>query len=207
MKNILNAKSQILQEAYRLLLTNNLEKVTISNLEKATNKIRGIIFYYFDNKQNLFNSIVEDLFFPSLEFPAEFFELAYEGDYKKFLKAYISPEERVISNINSMYNLENPEFCFYNFFIQANNNYVDFIIKYRSIINKDLLLWNCVIKRAQENLLLTKAYSSEDISKMFMLIYSGKSICNAISFDSKSTCKEITLSICEYFEKKLVDDF
>ncbi len=59
---MIDTRKHILFESYKLFLSYNIEKVTITELERATSKIRGIIFYHFSNKQQLFEAVVDEVF-------------------------------------------------------------------------------------------------------------------------------------------------
>jgi AcrR family transcriptional regulator len=50
-KRNLGTRENILREAFRLLLTENFEKVTIRDIERVTDRTRGAIFYHFKDKQ------------------------------------------------------------------------------------------------------------------------------------------------------------
>lgn len=162
----------ILEKAYNLFLLNNFEKVTISKLEKSCEKIRGTIFYYFANKQKLFEAVVDELFFPSLSLPDEVSEIAISSSFQNFVTIYISPEDRVINNIKFRYDIENTNMSCYNFIIQACQYYNNFQEKYREIIIKDVAVWNYAIKKAQDtNEISTDA--EVDLSTLFISMSSG----------------------------------
>lgn len=56
-------KDVILREAFRLFMEKNYEKVTVSELEKATGVSRGGIFHYMGNKEGLFRKVVDKYIF------------------------------------------------------------------------------------------------------------------------------------------------
>lgn len=73
---IVRGRAEIVPAGYesfaRFYIINNFEKVTISKLEKSCEKIRGTIFYYFSNKQELFEAVVDDFFSHFYHYPMRY---------------------------------------------------------------------------------------------------------------------------------------
>lgn len=195
-----NTKFSILVEAYKLFLINNIEKVTIQELERAIGKTRGSIFYYFANKQTLFEAVVEQIFLPSFSFPAELIESVYTQSLESFIEAYKSPEERVINQLRETYKTEDPEIAYYNFIFQVNKYYPNFKERFCEVLKMDYVIWNIVIKTAQEKNELKKI-NPEDLSKLFFSISSGitfnSGYLSTFSFD----CKAIYLLLYQILRK------
>ena len=142
-----NSRSLILTKAYKLFLVNNLEKVTISNIEKITGKVRGTIFYHFKDKQNLFKSVVEEVFFPSFNIPVDIIEMAKSKNFNYFVDKYICPDERAIRDIRNNHEIKNAESAYFHFLSQASIYYSDFKNKMSDIVNEDL----SICKQAIDN--------------------------------------------------------
>lgn len=176
-------RNLILKEAYNLFLVNNFEKVTISKLEKSCKKIRGTIFYYFSNKQELFEAVVDELFFPSLLLPNEVSEIAVSNSFQSFIKIYINPEDRIINNIKLRYNIKNANMSCYNFIIQACQYYNKFQEKYREIIIKDTTVWNYAIRKAQDANEISRDVKV-DLSTLFISMSSGVTFRNCFDTDA-----------------------
>ena len=62
----LPTKNNILLQAFKLYLANNVDRVTVEDLEKNTGASRGAIFYHFQNKENIFNTVCDTFFFSDL---------------------------------------------------------------------------------------------------------------------------------------------
>lgn len=167
-----NCRMHILKEAYRLFLFSNVERVTIIELEKITQKVRGTIFYHFKNKQNLFNSVVEEVFLPSFEITPEIMGVANNVTLEEFIKQYKSPEERVINKIKTELQVEEPETGYYNFLNQAHKYHPSFKKEYSNIINRELSVWNMVINRIEKD---SSSFSGDakELANIFMLISTG----------------------------------
>ncbi len=188
-------RNLILEKAYNLFLLNNFEKVTISKLEKSCEKIRGTIFYYFSNKKELFEAVVDEFFFPSLSLPNEVSEIAVSSSFQSFIKIYINPEDRIINNIKFRYNIKNANMSCYNFIIQACQYYNNFQEKYREIILKDAAVWSYAIRKAQDTNEISRDIKV-DLSALFIFMSSGVTFRNC--FDTKSTTDQTILSIKLY---------
>lgn len=188
-------RNLILEKAYNLFLLNNFEKVTISKLEKSCEKIRGTIFYYFSNKQKLFEAVVDEVFFPSLSLPNEVSETAVSASFQSFIDIYTSPEDRIINDIKFRYNIKNANMSCYNFITQACQYYNNFQEKYRDAIIKDATVWNYAIRKAQDTNEISRDIKV-DLSALFISMSSGVTFRNC--FDTESTTDQTILSIKLY---------
>lgn len=192
-------RNLILEKAYNLFLLNNFEKVTISKLEKSCEKIRGTIFYYFANKHELFEAVVDELFFPSLSLPNEVSEIAVSSSFQSFINIYINPEDRIINSIKSRYDIKDASMGCYNFIIQASQYYNNFQEKYREIINKDVTVWNYAIRKAQDTNEINRDVKV-DLSALFIFLSSGVTFRSC--FDTDATDQTITSIILYNLLKK-----
>ena len=167
-----NCRKQVLEGAFKLFLLHNMEKVTITELEKATTKIRGTIFYHFENKQKIFESVVDEIFLPLFDIPAEITDVVQYIAFKDFIGVYQSPEERVIHKMKTIFQVEEAEAGYYNFLNQAHKYYPSFKNKYSKIIDKELFVWNMVISRNKETNTLPNL-PTKDLSYIFIMLSTG----------------------------------
>jgi AcrR family transcriptional regulator len=189
MERISNSRQIILKEAYKLFLLNNVEKVTIAKIEKATDKIRGTIFYHFKDKQAIFDAVVEEIFFPSISFSSELIETAFDLSFEQFLNLYKNCEQRFISQINNWYDdIENPGIAYYNFISQAYKSYAGFNDRFNEIIQMDYNCCKYLIQTAQEKNEL-KNLDPQKIALLFLEIGSGTAYHQAFSPLFNSDCK------------------
>ncbi len=166
-------KSYILNEAYKLFLLNDIETVTISELEKTSHKMRGTIFYHFGNKQGLFEAVVRDVFLPSLSLSETLCPTYYNTSFKGFIRSYVSPANRAIQQIKEKYNIEYAEVSFFNFISQANRCYPNFQVELQRLLIKDYNLWNNILIRAKE-LKEVKNIDTEKYTKLFLALSMGQ---------------------------------
>ena len=57
-----DTRELILSQTYQLLFVYNWEAITIEQIESSIGRTRGAIFYFFKNKNELFNSIINERF-------------------------------------------------------------------------------------------------------------------------------------------------
>lgn len=77
-------KEQLYYEAFKLFLQHQYDGVSINDIEKATNMTRGAIFYYHENKLELFKAVVKHFFIDRQKAQST---VSYEN---KTLKEYIN---------------------------------------------------------------------------------------------------------------------
>ncbi|MDR1459767.1 MAG: TetR/AcrR family transcriptional regulator [Bacteroidales bacterium] len=190
----LKTKANILHESYHLFLTENIEKVTIKDIEKATSRTRGAIFYYFKDKQCLFEAVVDNFYFKPMK---EFYNLEQKYgtciDFNSFLKKYKSPSERIISHIKEMGANMNVGKAFFHFTFQASKYYPEFDTIYNRIIEEYTALSN-ILSHMVGN---TSNNDLETIVRLFLCLNYGSTFYNTFA----STHTNIHSS---YFLNKLI---
>lgn len=164
-----NCRMHILEEAFKLFLVNNVEKVTISELEKATQKVRGTIFYHFNDKQRLFEYIIDEIFLPQLDMSPQINDMPLDVSFAKFIESYKSPEERAIDIIREKYHIPNAEKCYFNFLSQAYKYSPDFQKRYAQVFDKEKLAWKVVIDKYRKSdfFIDSNSYILADIVMLF----------------------------------------
>jgi len=141
-------KKKILNKAYFLFLTRNVEKVTIADIEEAVSFTRGAVYYYYKDKVELFINVVDEYFFSI--FDNSNLDLYRNMSLCGFLETYISPTERFANQIITMYPNIDPCVSFYHFIVQCLQYYPNFKLRCKSEQAKEWLLWKDVITRAQK---------------------------------------------------------
>jgi AcrR family transcriptional regulator len=127
----------ILRETYRLFLTENIERVTVIDIENATKRTRGTFFHYFRDKQDLFEKTVEKQYLVQLK--KKGYPTNAPIDFEDFINNYKSPSERVTAHIKALYENINAEKAFCHFTLQASRYYPDFDTVYNRIIEKEYI--------------------------------------------------------------------
>lgn len=82
-----NRKDLLYYEAFKLFLKHQYEGVSLNDIEKATNMTRGAIFYYHENKLELFKGVVKHFFIDKQKVQAT---IPYENKtLKEFINSFV----------------------------------------------------------------------------------------------------------------------
>lgn len=145
-KPIRKSRDLIVKEAFKLFLQKNLEKVTVPELEQATNLQRGTIFYHFKDKDAIFKEVIEQYFFSPLNI---FYPL--EPDKICSLKEYWDKKNKHLSKIQYWFKQENiilnPYFAFFHLAEQGCLYIPTFKERMSNIINIDKEYWRLVARK------------------------------------------------------------
>lgn len=144
--NMKDTKNQIIEQSFKLFLTNNYEAVTIADLEKAVGKTRGAIFYFFKNKEEIFNAVV-DRYFIHLQNPAKNTNLPEELTLEQFIGVYLACINGIMSQMLSL-SVINFYRHYFLLYLQASRIYPNFaeIATRQGLDETDL--WQSIIRRA-----------------------------------------------------------
>jgi len=142
----MTTKERIIEEAFKLFLNHNFEKVSIIDLEKAIGKTRGAIFYFFKNKEELFNEVV-DTYIVKTQNPSEKFKFDTDVSLEQFIYQYINGINTTMSKMLSL-SVVNIYKHYFSLYMQASRIYPNFSeIMIRNSM-EELNLWEKVIARA-----------------------------------------------------------
>lgn len=142
----MTTKERIIEEAFKLFLSNNFEKVSISDLEQAVGKTRGAIFYFFKNKEEIFNEVIETYIIKAQN-PLQKFDTSGELSLEQFIGRYINGINATMSKMLSL-SVVNIYKHYFSLYLQASRIYPDFsaIMARNSVAETDL--WEKAINRA-----------------------------------------------------------
>lgn len=142
----MTTKERIIEEAFKLFLNHNFEKVSIIDLEKAIGKTRGAIFYFFKNKEELFNEVV-DTYIIKTQNPSEKFKFDADIPLEQFIYQYINGINATMSKMLSL-SVVNIYKGYFTLYLQASRIYPNFSeIMTRNFV-EETNLWEKVITRA-----------------------------------------------------------
>ncbi|WP_159523787.1 TetR/AcrR family transcriptional regulator [Sunxiuqinia indica] len=145
----MTTKDRIIEEAFKLFLNNNFEKVSISDMEQAVGKTRGAIFYFFKNKEELFNEVI-DRYIIDTQNPHHKFEFSEDISLEQFIYQYIKGINTAMSKMLSL-SVINIYKQYFSLYIQASRIYPNFSeIMTQNSIN-ETKLWEKTIERAIKN--------------------------------------------------------
>jgi AcrR family transcriptional regulator len=142
----MTTKDRIIEEAFKLFLNHNYEKVSISDLEEAVGKTRGAIFYFFKNKEEIFIAVI-DTYIIKKQDPDEKFVFSEDLTLEQFIYRYVKGINTTMSRMLSL-SVVNIYKQYFSLYIQASRIYPNFseIMTQHSIV--EINLWEKVISRA-----------------------------------------------------------
>lgn len=145
----MTTKERIIEEAFKLFLNHNFEKVSISDLEQAVGKTRGAIFYFFKNKEELFNEVI-DTYIIKTQNPSEKFNVDSNVSLEQFIYLYINGINTTMSKMLSL-SVVNIYKGYFSLYMQASRIYPNFneIMTQNSV--EELNLWEKVIHQAVQS--------------------------------------------------------
>lgn len=142
----MTTKERIIEEAFKLFLYHNFEKVSIIDLEKAIGKTRGAIFYFYKNKKELFNEVV-DTYIIKTQDPSEKFKFDTEISLEQFIYQYINGINTTMSKMLSL-SVVNIYKGYFTLYLQASRIYPNFAEIMTKNFVEETNLWEKVIIRA-----------------------------------------------------------
>jgi len=142
----MNTKDRIILEAFKLFLNNNFEKVSITDLELAVGKTRGAIFYFFQNKEEIFNQVI-DTYIIKTQNPHQKFNYCDGISLEQFIYRYVNGINDTMSKMLS-YSVINIYKNYFALYLQAARIYPNFaeIMTQNSI--QELAMWETVLLNA-----------------------------------------------------------
>lgn len=165
-----NTKERILKEVFKLMLTQNVEKITISVLEKKLNLTRGAIFYYFSNKDEIIEMTVQHYI---TQINNIF--LANPKSVQKSLESYINMLNEELQNfvewLKKEANILTPNIAFIHFYIQGETHFPFFSEKIHELLTIEEYNLTQTIKNAIKNKEIKEIASPHEIAKIFINMY------------------------------------
>lgn len=175
----MTTKERIIEEAFKLFLNHNFEKVSISDLEQAVGKTRGAIFYFFKNKEELFDQVI-DTYILKTQNPSEKFNFDSNISLNQFIHQYISGINATMSKMLSL-SVVNIYKGYFSLYMQASRIYPNFneIMTLNSV--KELNLWEKVINRAIQSREI-KAINTRHYAAIFRSCFLGLAFDKCLSY-------------------------
>ena len=166
----MTTKERIIEEAFKLFLDNNYEKVSIADIEAAIGKTRGAIFYFFKNKEEIFNEVV-GTYLIKMQDPSVKFQHDEGTTLRQFINLYINGINTTMSKMLSI-SVVNIYKQYFSLYLQASKIYPNFseIMARNSI--EEINLWEKVIARAIKNKEI-KAVDTKHYATLFRSCFLG----------------------------------
>lgn len=150
-----DTRELILSQTYQLLFVYNWEAITIEQIESSIGRTRGAIFYFFKNKNELFNSIINERFLSKFLTTEVNTSAIQNTTITGFFNQYQTPFERLCNDISGNYNLKDPTPAVLNIIVQARKLYPCFDIVIGRYISDEIqyIEKNAVIMRDNPRLI------------------------------------------------------
>ena len=175
----MTTKERITEEAFKLFLNNNYEKVSISDIEVAVGKTRGAIFYFFKNKEEIFIEVI-DTYLIKTQDPKFKFQYDKSTSLKQFINLYISGINTTMSKMLSI-SAVNIYKQYFSLYLQASRIYPNFTeIMTRNSI-EEVNLWEKVIIKAIQNKEI-KAVDTRHYATLFRSCFLGLAFDRCLSY-------------------------
>lgn len=165
-----NTKEKIFKEVFKLMLTQNIEKITISILEKKLNLSRGALFYYFSNKDDLIEMTIQhyitkisDMFFPE--------QISVHNSLENYIEDQNIRLQNFLEWLKTENSISKPCFAIMNFYIQTKTFFPNLEIKMYEFISKEENHLAEVILKAIQNKEIKDFASPVEIAKILINLY------------------------------------
>ncbi len=162
-----DAKDQILQKTFRLLLEKGYDGVSITDIQQATGLSRGLLYHYFENKETLFSEVVRT-YFTDLwhqEPGSDSFDLP------EMIESAIRMHERLCSRALSdrKANLRDYDFLFYRMLQED----IAFSRELGEVRKQEKIVWRQAAARSAERGQLRNGLDLDIISQSFIFLMDG----------------------------------
>jgi AcrR family transcriptional regulator len=114
--SIVNTKEHIIKAAMHIFSKFGFQKTTVDEIAKAAHKAKGSVYYYFKNKEELFQSVVEKEFQTLRTELTKAVEDSETGKMK--LTNYITVRMKLLGGLSNMYEALKNEYLNYLGFIE-----------------------------------------------------------------------------------------
>ena len=131
--------------------------MSITDLEEATGKTRGALFYYSANKQKLFQDVVDACFFQSHDIVDALNSIKHEHskgcNFLEFIHDYVRVVDTKMDKLGKFLNMSKSDAtrAYLSFLLTAHDYYPNFLQKMNAIHNLELALWEKKLQEAQDS--------------------------------------------------------
>ena len=168
----IKTKDRLLLEAYKLFASKPYDQVTFTDLEKATKLSRGAILYHIQNKENLFQMVLEKYLIKRLT--REFFLKDNPTiSLKSFIKDSIAYYIKEVA-LEKSTGINNINLALINMLRDAIYIFPEMQSKLDEWCCSEANIWKQVVENAVQTKELKPDIDVEAISDMFYSIYLGK---------------------------------
>lgn len=200
MKKDINTQEHILFCSFQLFLNKNYRDVTIADIEKEIGMSRGAIFYYYKNKNELFNAVI-DKYIIDKQSTEKIIDKTDINSLKSFIEAYVQGIKKSMDIIRKA-KVKNILRCYFNLIYNAIDQYPGFAENSSSIIFIEQKTWQDYIKLGIKNGEIKSGTDNKKAAIIFQSIFYGLSYISSMS--AKQEVLELNVlqaSFFDYYDK------
>lgn len=175
-------KRLIREAAYKQFLTKDYNTVPLKEIEKSLNLSRGCMSYHYPSKQELFIDVIDFYIFHKQDAKNKFKDISHTS-LLEFIDYYIKRVEETMDAMK-VYLIEkektNITRAYLNLILQAEYFYPGFNGAFNEITNKEIKLWERILKQAQNEGEINKQYDCRYLAKQFKYLFFGQSYNDAL---------------------------
>ncbi len=172
-----NRKEFLYEESFKLFMRHQFDGVSLSDIEKATGMTRGAIFYYHNNKLELFKGVVKHFF---IDKQSARTLISYKGiTLKEFINKYVDAIKRQMDVLKTIIGDDS--------LTSASKSYIILSLKlreyseelsneYTSIRNNILANWVAALQNAVATGEIKKDTDVFAMAEIFLSVYFGLSL-------------------------------
>ncbi len=191
-------RENLIFKSFILFSNKPYDKVTFTDIEKATGLSRGAILYHFKSKQEIFDAVVES----SLLKRTVFLEIPVMDKLplKNFIIEFVRKSKEAIEDM-AKHGIKNINLAHYNIESQALYFYDQFNKLSRQMRTTEIQVWTQLIKKAQDANEISKEADPSLSAILFLNIYYGHAF--AAAKEEKGCDTELLLKELLYFYSTL----
>lgn len=171
-----NNKDYLYQEIFKLFLSKHYELVTIKDIELVTGMTRGAVFYYAQNKSDLFCKVVETYFFQAQDINDKLDTIGKEANnFLEFIHLYVQAVDLRMNMLQNLLEMEKADAsrAYMGFILQAQTYYPEFNKKMNIVNDKELAIWEEMLTRAKDSKEIKSFIDIKYFARIYRYFYIG----------------------------------
>lgn len=175
-------KALIRETAFKQFLTKDYSMVPLKDIEKSLNLSRGCMSYHYPTKQELFIDVIDQYILRKQDVDNKL-QTSKAMSLYEFIEHYIVNVERTMNYLTQFIlpgAKTNGTRAYMNLILQAEKFYPNFTKETTIITQKELLLWERILKQAQNEGEINKQYDCRYLAKLFKYLFFGQSYNDAL---------------------------
>ncbi|WP_165021878.1 TetR/AcrR family transcriptional regulator [Dysgonomonas sp. ZJ279] len=143
------SREYILRNAFDVFMTKGYDSASISVLQKELNMSRGVLYRYFESKEELFLAVIDEYFFKVYD------RISQNVDVQKTTETFIETmhrRQKLMATVFIKSGVTHIAFLNYTaLIIQAAKHYPNFVTRFKEIYSRIVNNWEIVLKNSIES--------------------------------------------------------